>query len=245
MQQGQQLLKSAASDVPARQQTLHQTIKWSYDLLDDEEQALFRHLSIFVGGCTLEAAAAVCQVLGETEGDILEGISSLLDKSLLRQVAEAHGAPRLQFLETIRAFGLECLVEAGESHIAQQAHASYFLRWTEAAEPELYGAAQVTWFDAATFTAAWTVGRTLAPEQAFAMRDIHPARPSPGPADELSARERDVLRLVAQGLTNAQIAARLVISPRTVNAHLRSIYNKLAVTSRTTATRYAITHQLI
>jgi DNA-binding NarL/FixJ family response regulator len=68
---------------------------------------------------------------------------------------------------------------------------------------------------------------------------------SPGPTDDLSSREREVLRLLARGLTNAQIAEQLVISPRTVDAHLRSIYHKLAVTSRTAATRYAIAHQLI
>src|SRR6266487_1248152 len=119
LQQGQHLLKSSVRDVPARQQTLQQAIQWSYDLLDNQEQALFRHLSIFVGGCTLEAAEAVCQALGETGRDLLEGISSLLDKSLLRQVAQEQDPPRLQFLETIRAFGLERLVEAGESRAAQ------------------------------------------------------------------------------------------------------------------------------
>src|SRR5215469_14135256 len=147
LQQGQPLLKSSTRDAPARQQTLQQTIKWSYDLLDDQEQALFRHLSIFVGGCTLEAAAAVCQALGEAERDLLDRVSELVDKSLLRQVAGGQDAPRLQFLETIRAFGLERLVEAGESLAAGQAHARHFLRLAEAAEPELYGASQVARFD--------------------------------------------------------------------------------------------------
>ncbi len=147
LQQGQYLLPSTVRDVPARQQTLQQTIQWSYDLLDDQEQAFFRHLSIFVGGCSLEAAEVVCQALGDTETDILEGISSLLDKSLLRQVAREQDAPRLQLLETIRQFGLERLVEAGEARAAQQAHARYFLRLAESAEPELYGAAQVSQFD--------------------------------------------------------------------------------------------------
>jgi predicted ATPase/DNA-binding CsgD family transcriptional regulator len=147
LQQGRHLLTSNVHDVPARQQTLQQTIKWSYDLLDDQEQALFRHLSIFVGGCTLEAAEAVCQALGEAERDMLDLVSSLLDKSLLHQVAGGQDAPRLQLLETIRAFGLERLVEAGESGAAGQAHAHYFLRVAEVAEPELYGASQVARFD--------------------------------------------------------------------------------------------------
>jgi DNA-binding NarL/FixJ family response regulator len=60
----------------------------------------------------------------------------------------------------------------------------------------------------------------------------------------LTAREVEVLRLVAQGLTDAQVAEHLVISPRTVNGHLRSIYSKIAVTSRSAATRYALHHQL-
>jgi len=98
---------------------------------------------------------------------------------------------------------------------------------------------------AEVFAAAWAKGCQMTPEQAFAMRDVPPAPLSPGIADDLSARELEVLRLLAQGLTNDQIAERLVISPRTVNAHLRSIYTKLAVTSRTAATRYAIAHQLI
>ena len=80
LQQGQRLLTSTSRDVPARQQTLQQAIQWSYDLLDNQEQALFRHLSIFVGGCSLAAAEAVCQALGDTEIDILEGIASLLGR---------------------------------------------------------------------------------------------------------------------------------------------------------------------
>src|SRR5579875_1414091 len=143
LQQGQRLI-SSARDVPARQQTLQQTITWSYDLLNDREQALFRHLSIFVGGCTLEAAATVRQEFDETGEDLLDLVSSLLDKSLL-QVSRGQDAPRLQFLETIRAFGLECLVEAGELRAAAQAHASYFLRVAETTAPELYGPSQAAW----------------------------------------------------------------------------------------------------
>jgi DNA-binding NarL/FixJ family response regulator len=85
----------------------------------------------------------------------------------------------------------------------------------------------------------------LTPEQAFAVRDKHPAHLSPQYPGDLSQREIEVLRLLARGLTNAQIAEQLVISPRTVDAHLRSIYSKLAVTSRSAATRYALEHQLI
>ena len=93
----------------------------------------------------------------------------------------------------------------------------------------------------------------MTPTQAFAAHEAQQSENASLPEkkhavaypDELTTREVEVLHLLAQGLTNAQIAAQLVISPRTVNAHLRSIYTKLAVTSRTATTRYAIAHQLI
>jgi ATP/maltotriose-dependent transcriptional regulator MalT len=105
----------------------------------------------------------------------------------------------------------------------------------------------------AAFTQALEKGRALTPAQALAAHETQQSESASLPAkkhavaypDGLTTREVEVLRLMAQGLTNAQIAERMVISPRTVNAHLRSIYNKLAVTSRTAATRYALAHQLI
>jgi predicted ATPase len=97
------------------------------------EQRLFRWLSVFVGGCTLEAAEVVCQ--GEQVMQVLEGVTSLLDKSLLQQTAQEGEEPRLLLLETIRAYGLDRLQAAGELAAAQQAHASYFLQLAEEAEP--------------------------------------------------------------------------------------------------------------
>jgi DNA-binding CsgD family transcriptional regulator len=101
------------------------------------------------------------------------------------------------------------------------------------------------------FAAAWAEGRTMTPEQALAAQGHVPLPSSaesssspPSPAG-LTAREVEVLRLVAQGLTNEQVAQRLIISPRTVNTHLKSIYGKIQVTSRSAATRYAIEHQLL
>ena len=107
------------------------------------------------------------------------------------------------------------------------------------------------------FTTAWTEGRTMAPEQVFAAQGrmtrsvlIPAERPSIPPMksaaypDGLTAREVEVLRLVAQGLTNEQVAKQLVISPRTVNSHLTSIFSKIGVSSRGAATRYAIEHNL-
>lgn len=93
----------------------------------------------------------------------------------------------------------------------------------------------------------------MTPEQAFAAREQLQSNPrtssqtqsTSGLPAQLTPREREVLRLLTMGLTNPQIAERLVISPVTVNAHVRSIYSKLAVTSRSAATRYALLHHLI
>jgi DNA-binding NarL/FixJ family response regulator len=109
------------------------------------------------------------------------------------------------------------------------------------------------------FAAAWAEGRTMPLErliEGWERATLHELNMTgTGPAtsaefssdlpDDLSVREVEVLRLVAQGLTNAQVADRLVISPRTVNAHLRSIYSKLAITSRNHVIRYAIDHQFL
>jgi DNA-binding NarL/FixJ family response regulator len=104
------------------------------------------------------------------------------------------------------------------------------------------------------FVATWAEGRTMTPEQALAaLKRASLSEPvpttrqlsSPTSPHELTAREMDVLRLLAQGLTSAQIAERLVIGLVTVNSHVRSIYSKLSVTSRSAATRYAIEHKLL
>lgn len=134
-----QLLTSGARDLPTRQQTLRNTIQWSYDLLNADEQRVFRRLSIFVGGSTLEAALAVLEL--PTSLDILD---SLVSKSLLRQI-ESDGTSRLIMLETIREFGLEQLSSAHETDSAQRAHASYYLLFAEEAEKGLMGAEQKKW----------------------------------------------------------------------------------------------------
>jgi tetratricopeptide (TPR) repeat protein len=133
--------------VPARHQTLRQAIAWSYDLLDAEEQALFRRLAVFVGGCTLDAAEAVCHVAGDVELNVLEGVALLVDKSLLRQQEQAEGEPRFQMLETIREYGLECVTASGEVEAARRAHADYYLALAERGEPELTGPQQVMWLN--------------------------------------------------------------------------------------------------
>ncbi len=109
-----QVLTSGAQDVPARQQTLRNTLAWSYDLLDAGEQRLFRRLSVFAGGCTLAAVEGLYTALGEMPADVLDGVASLMDKSLLRQVEQEEEESRLLMLETIREYGLEVLVSSGE-----------------------------------------------------------------------------------------------------------------------------------
>ena len=140
------ILTGGARDVPTRQQTLRNTIEWSYQLLSSEEQRLFRWLSVFANGCTLQAAEAVCA----GSGQVLEGTASLIDKSLLRRVEQTEDEneeTRFQMLETIREYGLEVLTANGEGEIAKQAHANYFLALVEEAEPALKGPLLVTWLD--------------------------------------------------------------------------------------------------
>jgi predicted ATPase/DNA-binding SARP family transcriptional activator len=121
------LLTDGARDLPARQQTLRDAIAWSYDLLGEEEQTLFRRLSVLIGGCTLEAAEAVGNAGHELGTEILDGIASLVDKSLLQQETVDGGEPRFRMLETIREFGMERLAKSGEEAAIRQRHACYFV----------------------------------------------------------------------------------------------------------------------
>jgi predicted ATPase len=132
-------LLKAGRDADPRQQTLRATIGWSHDLLDEEERRLFRRLAAFVGGCTYEAAEAVC----EADPDTLQ---SLLDKSLLRR-RDGDLGPRYWMLETIREYAEERLEAAEEASAMQRRHAEYFLRLAEQAEPEMWGLQQRIWFD--------------------------------------------------------------------------------------------------
>jgi predicted ATPase/class 3 adenylate cyclase len=133
-----QVLTSGVRDVAARQQTLRNTIAWSYNLLDAQERALFRRLSDFVGGCTLGAIEAVYGALGNATGLILDIVDSLVDKSLLQRREPGKGEePRFAMLETIREYGLELLVASGELESVREAHAMYFLELSERADLDL------------------------------------------------------------------------------------------------------------
>jgi predicted ATPase/class 3 adenylate cyclase len=141
-----EFLTGGARDLPARQQTLRNAIAWSYDLLDENEQKLFQRISVFVGGCTLEA---VEEVAGDHPAhvSILDRLGSLLDKSLLREVEGANGEPRFMILETLREFGLEQLEASGERDKIQHRHANFFLALAEQAEARLESAGQVQWMN--------------------------------------------------------------------------------------------------
>ena len=136
------LLKGGAQDLPARQQTLRALIDWDYDLLDAQEQALFRRLSVCAGGFSLEAGAAVA---GVDDMEALEGVESLLAKSLLRRVGPPHGEPRFKMLETIREYTSEVLVAAGEVDDTQRRHALYYLALAEEARSHFRAADQIEW----------------------------------------------------------------------------------------------------
>jgi predicted ATPase/DNA-binding XRE family transcriptional regulator len=140
------VLKGGARDLPARQQTLWQTIAWSHDLLELDEQRLFRRLAVFVGGWAIEAAEAVGTTDGHGPADALEDVASLLDKNLVRAMESAGETTRFTLLETIREYAQERLVEYGEHAAIQQRHAEYFLARAEHAETQLFGADQAIWF---------------------------------------------------------------------------------------------------
>ena len=119
------LLTGGGQDLPVRQRTMRDAIAWSYDLLPPEDQALFRHLAVFAGGFTLDAAEAVADPDGDLP--VFDGIVALVEQSLLRQVPGRDDEPRYVLLETMREFGLEQLARAGEADDARQRHAEHFL----------------------------------------------------------------------------------------------------------------------
>lgn len=140
-----QLLTGGALDLPERQQTLRNTIDWSHELLKDAERKLFRRLSVFAGGCTLEAAEAVCNTSSDLGIDLFEGLSSLVDKSLIQRVDRAGAEPRFAMLETIRDYALEELANSDEQSATRRAHAAYCLVLAEEGNPELSAEDRSQW----------------------------------------------------------------------------------------------------
>ena len=149
------LLTGGSRTVLPRQQTLRAVVDWSWELLSEPERATLRRLSVFTGGCTLDAAEEVCgpAAAGEAAapggrppaGQVLEAISRLVDKSLLVAEQGGDGQPRYHLLETVRAYAADRLAEAGEAERLARAHAEVFARLAERAEPELRGPRQLEW----------------------------------------------------------------------------------------------------
>jgi predicted ATPase/class 3 adenylate cyclase len=124
------LLTAGARDAPSRHRTLRATVDWSYELLPSDQQAVFRQLSVFSGGCTVEAAEAVVDGTGEPE-QILDQLGSLLDKSLLYRVVDEAGQTRFAMPETMRDYGFERLSEHGERERIQTRHAAWFVTFAQ------------------------------------------------------------------------------------------------------------------
>jgi predicted ATPase/DNA-binding CsgD family transcriptional regulator len=140
------LLSAGSRTAMPRHRTLRATMDWSHELLPEEEQILFRRLSVFAGGFTLEAAESVCAGEDRQRDEVLDLLWHLVDKSLVR-MREESGEARYRLLETIRQYGREKLSESGEVGKVRERHADYYLALAEEAEPELKGVGQVAWLD--------------------------------------------------------------------------------------------------
>jgi predicted ATPase len=121
------LLTGGARDLPTRQQTLRRTVDWSYSLLNTAEQTLFRRLSVFTGGCQMEGVEAACDTKGDLGLDVLDGMASMVDKSLAQQIEQVDPETRFFMLSTIREYALERLAESNDESATRRAHAAYYL----------------------------------------------------------------------------------------------------------------------
>ncbi len=143
------VLTSGPQDAPVRQQTLRNTLAWSYSLLNSGEQWLLRRLSVFVGGSTLQAAEAVCCAPGDDvdagSASVLDGVASLIDTSLLYQMEREGEEPRFGMLEMTREYGQEMLARCEETEAARQAHANYYLALAEQAAHAWEGPQHTLW----------------------------------------------------------------------------------------------------
>jgi len=142
-----QLSTGGSRDLPARQQTLRGAIEWSYDLLNPAEQGLFGRLAVFAGGCALEAVEAVCNARGDLEVEVLDGMESMVDKSLVRSVEPVGGDPRFVMLETIGEYAMERLARSGDESITRRAHAAYCLVLAEEVGTESSGEGPTGWLE--------------------------------------------------------------------------------------------------
>jgi non-specific serine/threonine protein kinase len=136
-----------ARDAPARHQTLRAAIDWSYNLLNSQDQCLFRQLSVFSAGWTLPAAESVC--IGEElkKNDVLPLLDRLVSRSLVLAIEQKSGGLRYRFLETIREYARERLQETGTEELLRRRHRDWFLEWAERGEPNLWGPGMPVWLE--------------------------------------------------------------------------------------------------
>jgi predicted ATPase/DNA-binding CsgD family transcriptional regulator len=140
------LLTGGSRTADPRQRSLRATLEWSFELLSEPEQVLFRRLSVFAGGWTLEAAEVVCSGEGIEEGEVLDLLSKLVEKSLVvTEAGQEEDASRFRMLEPVRQYAHEKVEEIGESEAVRRQHAEYFLALAEEADPQLKGAEQEEW----------------------------------------------------------------------------------------------------
>ncbi len=142
---GLALLSGGAIDLPPRQRTLRATLDWSYDLLDEAERRVLRHLAVFADGFDLDAAQAINR--SEEVPDVLDGIASLIDQSLVRAGTPSGSEPRYVLLETVREYAQEKLVESGEAEALRERHAEYYLALAETADVMFRSEQQGEWLD--------------------------------------------------------------------------------------------------
>ncbi len=151
LSQGLDVLAGGPRDAPARQRTLRDTIAWSVGLLSEPEQALFRRLAVFAGGCTLSGANTVCNPDDELGIETLDGLTALVEHNLVSEHEGADGEPRFTMLETIRAFAAEQLASRGEGDMLHRRHAAHFLAALERRGPFIglrsLPAAVMDWLD--------------------------------------------------------------------------------------------------
>jgi predicted ATPase/DNA-binding CsgD family transcriptional regulator len=146
-----QLLSGGARDLPERQRSLRDTIAWSHDLLSPMDQLLFRRLAVFTGGCTVAAAEAICAGFLLTGGPdlpadmVLDGLASLVEKSLVVQHDDAGSEPRFSMLETVHEFSQEQLAAGREAEAIRRRHAHHFLQYAESGQRERRGSQQAAW----------------------------------------------------------------------------------------------------
>jgi predicted ATPase len=234
------ILNRGARDQPDRLQTMERAIAWSYDLLTADEQHIFQILSVFTGSFDIAVAEGLVDEIGSCDAP-LDGIFALVGKSLLQRDADAGGdGSRLRMLQTVREFGLGQLRASGEEPVVRAAHARRM------ADPARLDAdhdnirAGLAWADATDNDGA--LAPTSAEDGSVPVGTITHESPL---AIVLTAREREVLRLLADGCTDREIARALSISPRTVGGHVTNLLTKLDVSSRTAAVSLAMRRGLV